>query len=121
LLAELADGTIDADRLALAAWIAPSGANRSGWLNHARDTAGADAKTHAFVERRLVERHVEAGLSDWAMAALHGSKIDAAADPEAAILASQVDVALGTDPLRRRAIGRLEALAKGSATVPTSV
>jgi hypothetical protein len=120
LLAALADGPIDADHLAMAAWIAPSGANRSGWLNRARDASAGDARTRAFVERRLVERHVEAGLADWAMLALRGAKIDAAADAEAALLASQVDLALGTDALKLRAIARLEPLAK-SAAPPSAV
>jgi hypothetical protein len=125
LLAELADGALDADHLAMAAWIAPSGANRSGWLNRARAAEGADARTLSFVDRRLVERHVEAGLSDWAIAALRGAKLDAATDPEALLLASQVDVALGTDALRRKAIARLETVARRDAQVsgqvPTAV
>ncbi len=120
LLAALAEGSIDADHLAMAAWIAPSGANRSAWLNRARDASAGDARTRAFVERRLVERHVEAGLADWAILALRGAKIDAAPDAEAALLASQVDVALGTDALKVRAIARLEAASK-SAAPPTAV
>jgi Transglutaminase-like superfamily len=121
ILAALADGSIDADHLAMAAWVAPSGANRSGWLNRAREGASADPRTRAFVERRLVERHVEAGLADWAMLALRGAKIDVAGDAEAALLASQVDVALGTDALRLRAIARLASIAAKDATAPTSV
>ncbi len=121
LLAALADGSIGADPLAMAAWIAPSGANRSAWLNRARDASAGDARTRAFVERRLVERHVEAGLADWAILALRGAKIDAATDAEAALLASQVDVALGTDALKLRAIARLKAAATKSAAPPTAV
>jgi hypothetical protein len=121
LLASLADGAIDADHLALAAWIAPSGANRSGWLNRAREASTGDARTHAFVERRLVERHVEAGLTDWAVATILGAKIDAATDAEAALLASEVDGALGTEVLRRRAIARLDAVARRDANAPTTL
>jgi hypothetical protein len=120
LLAALADGSIDADHLAMAAWIAPSGANRSGWLNRARSAAAGDLRTRAFVERRLVERHVEAGLADWAVLALRGAKIDVATDAEAALLTSQVDVALGTDALRLDALARLEPSTK-SATPPSTV
>ena len=87
----------------------------------AREAAAGDARTRAFIERRLVERHVEAGLADWAMLALRGAKIDAAGDAEAALLASQVDVALGTDALRLRAIARLEPVATKSASAPTAV
>ncbi len=82
----------------------------------ARANPGVDARTHAFVERRLVERHVEAGLADWAIAALRGAKIDAASDAEAVLLASQVERALGTDALRVRAMHRLEAASRASAT-----
>ncbi|MDP9000919.1 MAG: hypothetical protein M3O46_12490, partial [Myxococcota bacterium] len=60
ILAALSEGPLDPDRLAMAAWIAPSGANRSAWLNHAR--SAADAGTRAFVDRRLVERHLDAQL-----------------------------------------------------------
>src|SRR5712691_9839742 len=68
----LVDGGLDADHLAMAAWIAPSGANQSAWLHRARE--GADARTQAFVDRRSVERHLQAGLADWAMATLRGAK-----------------------------------------------
>ncbi len=109
LLAALADGALDADRLAMAAWVAPSGANRSAWLNRARDTG--DDRTRAFAQRRLVERHLEAQLVDWAVATLRGAKIDQARDAEAALLSARVDLALGTDALRARAVHRLAALA----------
>ncbi len=120
-LASLADGTIDADHLAMAAWIAPSGANRSAWLNRARGAASDDPRTRAFVDRRLVERHVEAGLPDWAIATMRGAKIDAATDDEAALLASQVDIALGTDALRLGAMRRLTTVAGAHATTPDAV
>ncbi|HEX3772371.1 MAG TPA: transglutaminase family protein, partial [Polyangiaceae bacterium] len=89
--------------------------------NRARETGAEDPKTLAFVERRLVERHIEAGLSDWAIATLHGAKIDTAADGEAALLAAEVDAALGTDVLRRRAIARLDAVARADADAPTAL
>jgi hypothetical protein len=121
LIAALADGTIDADHLALTAWIAPSGANRSGWLNRAREAAAGDARTRAFVERRLIERHVEAGLNDWAIATLRGAKIDAARDAEAALLLSEVDGALGTEVLRHRAIERLDGVVRADPSAPSAV
>jgi len=120
LLAALADDKLDPDRLAMAAWVAPSGANRSAWLNRARDLG--DDKTKGFVARRLVERHLEAQLADWAMAALRGSKLDQARDAEAALLSAQVDIALGVDSLRIRAMRRLEALSRAAPkTVPDLV
>jgi hypothetical protein len=123
MLSALTDGPLDADRRAMAAWITPSGANRSAWLNRASAAAAAaaDEATRAFVERRMVERHLEAGLSDWAMATLVGAKIDRASDPEAALLASQVDLALGTDALRIRALRRLAAAAQAFPEAPTAL
>jgi hypothetical protein len=109
ILSTLTDGHVDADRLAFAAWISPSGANRSAWLHRARQDTAADAATRTFVERRLVERHLEAGLIDWAMATLQAAKIDAADDVEATWLAAQVEADLGTDALRMRAMRRLGA------------
>ena len=120
-LASLADGTIDADHLAMAAWIAPSGANRSAWLNRARADSSGDARTRGFIDRRLVERHVEAGLPDWAMATMRGAKIDAASDDEASLIASQVYVALGTDALRVKAMQRLAAVASAHPSTPDAL
>ena len=116
LLVALADRGLDADRLAMVGWIAPLGANRGAWLDRARSVG--DAGTRAFAQRRLVERHVQAGLSDWAMASLRGAKLDEAKDAEAVLLTAEVEQALGTDALRIRAFHRLEALtrANGEAT-----
>jgi hypothetical protein len=116
LLVALAEHGLDADRLAMAGWIAPLGANRGAWLDRARSVG--DPGTKAFAQRRLVERHVQAGLSDWAMASLRGAKLDEAKDAEAVLLAAEVEQALGTDALRVRAFHRLEAVtrANGEAT-----
>jgi hypothetical protein len=120
LLASLADAGIDPDRLAMAAWIAPSASNRGAWLNRARD--GADARTRAFIERRLVERHLEAQLTDWAIATLRGARIDADADGEARLLDAQVDLALGTDVLRVAGMRRLKGfMAAAPDSAPDSV
>jgi hypothetical protein len=121
LLSAIADSATDADRLAMTAWLAPSGANRSAWLNRARAASGGDARTGAFVERRLVERHVESGLADWAFASLRGAKIDDAADAEAALLGAQTRMALGTDALRLGAMRRLAALMRTAPDAPDAV
>ncbi len=110
MLVALADAGLDGSRLALAAWVTPNGANRSTWLNRCRNDASLAPGARAFVERRLVERRVEAGLSDWAMATLRAAKLDVASDPEAVLLQAKVEVALGTDALRLRAMRRLQAL-----------
>jgi hypothetical protein len=120
VLASLADEALDPDRLALAAWIAPSGANQSGWLNRARGQADPDAR--AFIDRRLVERHLDAHLADWAMASMRGAKIAGASDAEAALLSARVDAALGTEVLRVRAMRRLAAVADAAPkSVPDAV
>jgi hypothetical protein len=108
ILAALVREPIDADRLAFAAWIAPSGANRSAWLNRARADGTADDRTKAFVVRRLVDRHLEAGLADWAMTTL-GAVRKSGDDAEAALLAAQVELALANDALRLRAMRGLAA------------
>ncbi len=121
LLAALADGTIDADRLAMAAWIAPSGANRSAWLNRAREQGDDRTKVvRRAPPRRAPPRCPPGRLGDarpWRVA-----EIDRARDGEAALLSAQVDVALGVDSLRIRAMRRLEAVARAAPkTVPFAV
>jgi tetratricopeptide (TPR) repeat protein len=111
LLSALVDGTLDPDRLALVAWIAPSGANRGAWYRKAFEATSADAGTRSFVARRLVEQHRDAGLADWAEVALRGAGVDKATDPEATLLTARAEVALGTEALRLRALGRLKAAA----------
>ncbi len=114
---------LDADRLAMAGWIAPSGANRSGWLNLARARAAAagDARTRTFVDRRLVAEHVAARMPDWAMAARADAKIDGG-DSEGTMLQALVDQSLGTDALRARALATLtRAVDAAPLSVPTAL
>ncbi len=112
MLAALADGALDPDRLAMVAWISSSGANRGAWLTRAREKA--DPITRAFVDRRLIERHLDAQLPDWAMATLRGTHLGADRDIEARVLEARVDVALGTDALRVQAMRLLEAATNDS-------
>jgi hypothetical protein len=120
MLAALVDGGLDPDRLALAAWVAPSGANRGSWYRRAREAAQADARTKAFVDRRLVEQHRDAGLADWAEAALRGAGIDAKGDPEAVLLSAEAEAAFANDALRLRAMQRLKTAASAT-DVPSAV
>jgi hypothetical protein len=115
---------IDADRLAMAGWIAPSGANRSGWLNLARAKAEAahDARTAHFTERRQMAEHLNARMPDWAMATRRAAALDAAKDSEAILLGALIDQGLGTDALRTQAMRALAASFQASrATAPTSL
>ncbi len=97
------------DIVAMAGWIAPSGANRSGWLNLARSRAetSSDARTKAFAGRRLIAEHLNAGMPDWAMASLRASA--PSGDAEAVLLTALVNEGLGTDALRSQALHDLEA------------
>ncbi len=114
---------LDPDRLAMAGWVAPSGSNRSGWLNLAREQAAKahDGRAEAFASRRLIAQRLNARMPDWARATANGS-IAGAKDDEAALLDAMVNEALGTDALRLRAYQRLSAvaLARGKAA-PTSL
>jgi hypothetical protein len=120
MLAALADAGLDAQRLAMAAWVTPNGGNRSAWLNRARSDAALGPSGQVFVDRRLVERRMEAGLTDWAMATLRTAKLDRSDDPEAVLLQARVENALGTDALRLSALRRLKALADRAPNVPSA-
>ncbi|WP_394837723.1 hypothetical protein LVJ94_12495 [Pendulispora rubella] len=97
---------LDADRLALAGWIAPSGSNRSGWLQRALERAeqSNDEVTRAFVQRRQVAEHLRAKMADWAMASLRGAKLVESPDPEAVLLRAETYDALGSEALRLTAM-----------------
>ncbi len=112
------------DRLALAAWVTPSGANRSARLYRAREAAkkASDAATAAFVERRLVEVHLDGDMPDWAIAQLRGSKLDAKKDPEAVLLGARVLRALRVDALQIEAMRTLSAAFRAAPQkVPTAM
>ncbi len=111
MLAALADGTVSSDRLAMAAWVTTNGPSRSTWLNRVRSDKAAETGVRAFAERRLVEKHLEAGLTDWAMAAARGARIDVAKDAEAALIAAHVEAAMGTAALELQAMRRLASVA----------
>ena len=115
---------LDADRLAMAGWIAPSGANRSGSLNLARARAEAahDDRAAAFATRRLIAEHLNARMADWAIASLRAAKLDGAKDSEAVLMGALIEESLGTDALRAQAKQELSALfALGKERAPTNV
>jgi hypothetical protein len=115
---------LDADRLAMAGWIAPSGANRSGWLNLARGRAEStrDARTLGFVQRRQIAEHLNARMADWAIASKRAAGLDAAKDAEATLIGALVDASLGTDALRTQAMRALTtAFRADEAHAPTSL
>lgn len=97
---------LDPDRLAMAAWITPSGANKSARLYQARAAAekAGDATTKAFVDRRLVDQHLDSETPDWAIATLRGAKIDGKSDGEALLLSTRIARALRVEALAVRAM-----------------
>ncbi len=112
----------DADRLAMAGWVAPSGANRSGWLHDAAVAAKKtnDDRAHKFAIRRLIAQHLQARMPDWARAeanvALRGDT-----DAEAVLTNAIVDEGLGVESLRLDALRALEAYADAHADAPTAL
>jgi hypothetical protein len=109
---------LDADRLAMAAWITPSGANKSSRLYQARAAAekSGDQTTKAFVDRRLVDQHLDSDTPDWAIATLRGAKIDTKNDFEALYLSSRIARALRVEALGIRAMRDLATAFKANKT-----
>ncbi|WP_437982528.1 transglutaminase domain-containing protein [Sorangium sp. So ce117] len=103
---------ISADALALAGWVSPFGANRSGWLEaaRARGLAEKDRATAAFAQRRLVAAHLASERVDWAAAALREEPLRSARDPEARVLRALVKKKLATAGLTRAGLEELLAV-----------
>ena len=102
LLAALAEGTLDADRLAMAAWIAPERREPQRVAEpraRARATRAPGPSSPGAWSSGTSTRTWPTGRC----AALPEADIDQARDGEAALLSAQVDVALGIDSLRIRA------------------
>lgn len=97
---------LPADALALAAWVSPFGANRSGWLGQARARARekGDAEALGFVERRLVAERLKNAQADWATALVRTAKLEQDPDDEAVLLRAEAKRILGTDALVTEAL-----------------
>jgi hypothetical protein len=116
--------SLDVDTLAMAAWITPTGANRSARLYRAKQAAerANDARVRSFVERRLLDQQIDSETPDWAIASLRGSRIHEAADDEALLFSARIARALRVDSLQVRAMRALkEALSKRRATLPLAL
>jgi hypothetical protein len=100
------------DTLAMAGWISPFGANRSGWLNLAfeRATTAKDEPTRAFAQRRLVASHLTARYVDWAYSGLREEPLQSATDHEAILMRALAKRHLGGVGLIRAAADDLLAL-----------
>ncbi len=94
------------DELAIAGWISPFGANRSGWLNLARARAEAahDVGASAFAQRRLVAAHLASRYVDWAVASAQEEPLASATDPEAILIKALVKKQFGSSGFARAAL-----------------
>jgi len=115
---------LDAERVAMAAWVTPSGANRSArfYRAHRLATKANDAVTREFVDRRLVEQHLETDMPDWAIASLRGIKLDARKDDDAILLGARALKSLRVDTLSIQAMRDLAAAYRAAPQkVPTAL
>lgn len=103
------------DTLAMLGAQSPARANRSGWLRLAEAHATADARVRAFVARRRVETHLDAGLADWALAEAKAVGLDRAEDEEGRTIHARALDAVGVSTLRAEAAARLRPLVERDA------
>lgn len=105
---------VSPDVLAMAGWVSPFGANRSGWLEaaRARGLAEKDRASAAFAQRRLVSAHVSSGLLDWALSAAREEPLRSARDPEARLLRAMIKRRLAPAGLARAGLEELVAITR---------
>lgn len=118
------DANVTPDTLAMAGWISPFGANRSGWLNLARSQATAvrDTASAAFAQRRLIATHLGPHTIDWALATMQEMPFRAAGDAEARLLRAMAKRKLGGAGFGRAAEDELLAIeAQLKDTTPVGV
>jgi transglutaminase-like putative cysteine protease len=108
------DPQITPDALALAGWVSPSDANKSGWLALAleRARAATDADTAAFAQRALVELRMRGGLVDLADATADQAPLAEQRDASARALRARVRESLGGSGLSSAALASLEDIAR---------
>ncbi|MFO0756680.1 MAG: transglutaminase-like domain-containing protein [Byssovorax sp.] len=103
---------ITPDTLAMAGWISPFGANRSGWLNLAesRGERENDPKTRAFAQRRLIAAHLSSHYIDWALTSMSEAPFASATDPEARLIRAMAKRKLGSAGMSRAALEEMLAV-----------
>ncbi len=108
------DPNVSADALAMAGWISPFGAVRSGWLNRAVELALArgDADTASFAERRLAAARSNGHWHDWALDTMAREPLASDQDEEARVLAAATRAGMGVDSIRRLALSELLGIAE---------
>lgn len=105
---------IDAQTLALAGYLAPAGANRSGWLRRALEQAvsARDDDTGAFAQRALILAQLGSQQHDLAFATAGEPPFAAAHDPQSELIRAEIFLRLGNEGLRFKGIALLEAVAR---------
>ena len=108
-----ADAAVMPDRLAAAGWVAPFGAQRSGWLGLALERArsSGDLATVSFCQRVLAETRARAGFGDWALATTATPPLATDEDPEARLIRATARASLGQESIRRQALAELWTIA----------
>lgn len=108
------DPSVSPDVLAIAGWVSPFGANRSGWLNlaYARGMSENDRATAGFALRRLAAAHIASRITDWAVATDRMEPLASAKDPEARLVHDMVSNMLGGVGVMRASVEDLLALTK---------
>lgn len=104
---------ITPDELAMAGWISPFGANRSGWLNLARQRGAAegDPMSAAFAQRRIAASNLSSGMVDAALAILREEPLRSAIDPEARLIKAMAKKQLASGGIGRAALDDFQAIA----------
>jgi hypothetical protein len=108
------DAEVSPDTLAMAGWISPFGANRSGWLNLARSkaTTAHDSASAAFAQRRLIATHLGGHTIDWALGTMQEAPFRAADDAEARLMRAMAKRKLGATGFGRAGEEDLNAIEK---------
>ena len=110
----VANQAVRPDELALAGYLSPSAANRSGWLGQALErarSAGDDA-TASFAQRALVESRLQAGMVELAYATARAEPLGSYRDAHARLLRAHALAALGGAGLAQSALGELRAIVR---------
>ena len=104
---------VDAETLAVAGYLAPFGANRSGWLRRAHEqaTAEKDGNVQSFAQRALILAQLGSLQHDLALASAGELPFAAAHDSQAELIRAEIFARLGNPGLRLKGIALLEAVA----------
>ncbi|MFO0592742.1 MAG: transglutaminase-like domain-containing protein [Polyangiaceae bacterium] len=106
-------GAIPVDTLAMAGWIATSGANKSGWLNLAlaRGLVEGDKASVAFAQRRLAAGHITGSSPEWGLTSIEDQPFKSANDTEARMIRAMAKRRLGGAGLAKLGLDEMVALA----------